>query len=493
MLKDKIKTLASDTLTYGVFQILGRFLTALLTPLYSNYLSPTDNGTVAYLFSILIFAQFIYIFGMESAFFRFYSQNDDAKNKKVFTTAFVLITSLGFLFTAIFLIFSNSFSEMIIGNDTPSALYIFQIVCFIPLLDGLISIPAGRLRMQRKIKKFATLHLIFVILAVGLTSYFIMFTSLGVLGVFAAQLIVCLFKVAVFLPDILRMLDLKLDFLLFKDMLKFGVPTLPANISAIALQVADRPIMKLFITNAEIGIYQIVAKLALPMLLLVTVFDYAWKPFFLNHFNDDDAKKLFSRVLTYYILVASVVWLFVSLFIDYIVRIPLWDGRYFIHPDYWGGIGIATLIMLGYLINGMTTNFAAVFHIEKKTKYLPITIGFSALASIILNFILVPIIGSIGAAISLVIGYSIGAILMKTLHSKVNYKINYEWKRIIIIGFASVLTLFCGKFVTINFDLTIAFFIKLSIMFGYLLLLKLLGFFTAGELTQLKKIFKMQT
>jgi O-antigen/teichoic acid export membrane protein len=178
------------------------------------------------------------------------------------------------------------------------------------------------------------------------------------------------------------------------------------------------------------------------------------------------------------------------LFIDYVVRIPLWSGKYFIHPDYWDGMGIAIIIMLGYLINGITTNFAAVFHIEKKTKYLPLTIGVSAIASIILNFILIPIFGSWGAALALVFGYSMGAIFTKILHKKIDYKINYEWKRIAIIGFASVLTLFFGKFITNSFDLTVAFFIKIGILFCYLLLLKVFGFFTAGELSQIRKIFR---
>ena len=72
MIRDKIKSLASDTLTYGVFQTLGRFLSFMLTPLYSNYLTKADNGIVAYLFAIIAIVVYIYSFGMEAAFFRFF-------------------------------------------------------------------------------------------------------------------------------------------------------------------------------------------------------------------------------------------------------------------------------------------------------------------------------------------------------------------------------------------------------------------------------------
>jgi O-antigen/teichoic acid export membrane protein len=69
--------------------------------------------------------------------------------------------------------------------------------------------------------------------------------------------------------------------------------------------------------------------------------------------------------------------------------------------------------MLGYMINGITTNIAAVFHIDKQTKYISLSVGISALISIALNFILVPIIGSVGAAVSLICGYLVGMFFMK--------------------------------------------------------------------------------
>jgi O-antigen/teichoic acid export membrane protein len=489
MLQDKLKTFASDTLTYGVFQMLGRLFTFLLTPLYSNYLTPNQNGVMAYMFSLLVVVQFIYVFGMEAAYFRFYDKKDETQNKKVFSTAYLTIAGLGFIFTALMLAFSVQLGDAVIGDAVPDATRIFQIVCMIPFFDGLLIIPYGRLRMQHRIKRFAITRFLIILLSVILNAYFVMFAKWGVTGVFLGQLISSLVGVVVFLPDVLQMFNFHFEKKLFTDMLKFGLPTLPSNLSAIALQVADRPIMKLFITNEEIGIYQINAKLAVPMLMLVTVFDYAWKPFFLTHFEDDDAKPLFARVLTYYILIGSLLWLVVSLFIDYIVRIPLWGGRYFIHPSYWDGMGIVTLIMLGYFVNGITTNFAAVFHIEKKTLYLPIAVGISAIASIGLNFCLIPIFGASGAAISLLCSYIIGAIMMKIFQKNVTYKIHYEWRRIAILGISAIAVMLVAKVATSEAPLTVAFLIKFAFVILYIALLRIFGFFTKGEMVQLKKIF----
>lgn len=504
MLADKIKSFASDTLTYGLFNTLGRLLTFLLTPLYSNYLTPAENGMLAYMFSLLVFAQFFYVFGMEASFFRFFNNNENNNNlqsavdnetqnnynKKVFSASYFVIFFIGGICTILLIIFSAPLSNIFIGADVPNAIYIFQIVVFIPFFDEMATISLGKLRLQKQVKKFATIKLLIIVLSVILCAFFLMETNLGVLGIFLGQLIAGFVCFIYFLPTIIKNLDLNIDFKLFKEMFIFGLPTLPSNLSLIALQVADRPIMKLFLNNSDIGIYQINAKLSVPMLMFVTIFDYAWKPFYISHFKDEDAKPLFSRILTYYVFAASIIFLIITFFMNYIVRIPLWNGKTFIHSDYWGGLSVIGIIALGYLINGITTNFAAVFHIAKKTKYLPVAVGTSAIISIVLNFVLLPIIGIVGAALSLLIGYTSGMIIMKVLQSRVSYKINYEWKRIFTIAISCLFIFLVGNYLSLHFDLTIAFIIKIVLMALYILLLKLFGFFTKGELAQIKKLFK---
>jgi len=242
---------------------------------------------------------------MEAAYFRFFKKDDFLKNKKVFSTAYFTIALCGIISTFFLLFFSTPLSQLTIGSDNSDALLIFQIVCLIPLFDCLVVVPYGRMRMERRIKQFAIARLVMIIIAVFLSAYFVIFTELGVIGVFLGQLIACFLAFLYLSPQIIKMLDFNFDKNLFKDMLKFGLPILPSNLSAILLQVADRPILKLFLSSNEVGIYQINAKLAVPMLMFVSIFDTAWKPFFLQQFKELDARKLFSRILTYYILASS--------------------------------------------------------------------------------------------------------------------------------------------------------------------------------------------
>jgi uncharacterized membrane protein YfcA len=92
--------------------------------------------------------------------------------------------------------------------------------------------------------------------------------------------------------------------------------------------------------------------------------------------------------------------------------------------------------------------------------------------------------------VSLVCGYFAGMIFMKLFTKNVSYKINYEWKRIAIIAISSIIILIIGKYITKELDLELAFFIKFGLLILYLISLKVLRFFTPGELEYIKKIFK---
>ncbi|MGB9913715.1 MAG: hypothetical protein ACPLRO_10150, partial [Candidatus Kapaibacteriota bacterium] len=84
-MKSRILSLFGDTLIYGIFIIVGRFLTFLLTPFYTNFLTVEEVGDVGNFFALIAFVNVIYSFGMDAAFFRFYNKDNEAQGKMAFT------------------------------------------------------------------------------------------------------------------------------------------------------------------------------------------------------------------------------------------------------------------------------------------------------------------------------------------------------------------------------------------------------------------------
>jgi O-antigen/teichoic acid export membrane protein len=159
------------------------------------------------------------------------------------------------------------------------------------------------------------------------------------------------------------------------------------------------------------------------------MFQYAWQPFFLNNAGEQNAKQIFSKVLTLFVIVGSFIWVLISLFVGDLAAIEVFEGVTIIGKEFLSGIYIVPLILLGYLFHGLYINFMAGMYIEEKTKYFPLITGIGAASNVIVNFALIPVIGMTGAAIATPVSYFL---IAATLYFTVQrfYPIQYELWRI---------------------------------------------------------------
>jgi O-antigen/teichoic acid export membrane protein len=310
-----------------------------------------------------------------------------------------------------------------------------RIAAFIPFFDALVLIPFARLRMQRRPRAFALMRLAAIIVNVALNAVFVVMLGFHVEGVVLAGVASSAFSFLLFLPSLIssRRRDHENEGekrrALFKDMVRFGLPTVPASFSSIMVQVIDRPLLLILTSSAVVGMYQTNFRLAIPMMMFITVFEYAWKPFYLTHRDDDDAKGLFARVLTWFTVVCGAIFLVTALFMPFVVQLPFIGGR-FINPLYWDGMTIIPIIMFAYFFNGVFINMAAGLHITKKTGWLPLATGAAAIVNVVATLVLVPLWHIEGAAWAKVAAYVTGAIILAVYVQKV-YPVSYEVGRII--------------------------------------------------------------
>ncbi|MBX3042762.1 MAG: polysaccharide biosynthesis C-terminal domain-containing protein [Candidatus Kapabacteria bacterium] len=486
----KIKKLGSDTLIYGFATVFGRFLNFLLTPIYSNLLFGTEYEFIIYIYALLAFINVIYSFGMESAFFRFYSHDNKEQASKVFTHSFLIINIISVAFTAIILISSDFIASIIANPEVTSAAYLIRLAALIPMLDAAILIPMGYMRMTNQAKKFATIRFSLIFLTVAFNLILLIGFELQAEGVLYAQLIASSIGVIYLLPMIVKKFLAQIDNKLFIRMLKFGLPTIPANLAAIILQVADRPILtELTDSFRDVVTYQVNYRLGIPMMIFVTVFEYAWKPFYLSHFKDSHAKELFARIFTYFTLAAALIFLTISMFIGYIVRIPGIGGEYFINPEYWSGMHIIPIILFAYYFNGVFTNLSAGLLIEKKTQYLPLAVGIAALVNIAVNFVLIPKMGYEGAAWATLAAYFVSVLIIYFIVMKI-FPVNYEWRRVALILVATAGIFFTDKYLTGFIENNILIVFKVSLLIIFFCMLYLFKFFGSNEIEILKKFIK---
>ncbi len=426
-MRQKIKELGKDTAVYGISTIVGRFLNFLLTPFYTHFITPGEMGIQTNVYAFVALFNVIYLYGMETAFMKFRARTEETDSGRVYSTATwtVGLTSLGLSL----LLLGLRRPLIALMAIPPAYAGIFLYLPAILLFDSLAVIPYANLRMERRAGKFAAIRLGNIALTLGLNLFFFLKLRLGIEGIFAANLAASLFSWLLLWPDIGRNLRRVFDRALLKRMLDFGIPYLPSNLSSIVVSVIDRPVVLLLSGATALGLYTTGHKLGIFMMLVVQMFQYAWQPFFLNHAGDPEARPLFARVLTLFVLAASLLWVVVSLFIEEAARFPLLRGQTLIEARFLPGISVVPIILLAYLFNGIYVNLQAGVTISGKNRCLPLVTGAGALVNVAANFLLIPHFGIIGAALAVLAAYVVmtGGLLY---YSQKYYPVPYEFAKI---------------------------------------------------------------
>jgi len=480
---DKLKSLSKDTLIYGSSTIIGRFLNFFLIPFYTHKFLPAEYGILAILYSYIAILNVFFSIGLESGYMKFASTLETGTKKQNFSNPYIIVFLNSLFLSALIFIFSSHLSEIFQIEEKYS--YLIRYSALILLFDTIILIPFAYLRLHNKAKSFAGIKIVNILINVILNFILISYLNFGIEAVFISNLISSVITFILLLPVLKQNFDLSFSRELVSELLRFSIPYIPAGIAANIVQIIDRPILKYLTDDKTVGIYQANYKLGIFMMLVVSMFEFAWRPFFLNNAKDPDAKSIFSKVLTLFVMLSSFFFLIISVFIGDIVKMDLPFGYNLIGKAYWAGLSIVPVILFAYLLNGMYVNFMAGIYIEKKTKYLPLITGLGAVSNIIANFILIPKFSYMGAAIATLISYLIMMLGIYYVSNKY-YKINYEYKKIGLIFLSLAITTALYYFVTGSMN--ISWYVKIAFPVIFVLLMLILRIINISSIRKILPI-----
>ncbi|MDA8130039.1 MAG: oligosaccharide flippase family protein [Elusimicrobia bacterium] len=419
MFKD-LKALGKESLIYGLSTVAARLLNFLLLPFYTHYLAPADYGVSAALFSYIAFFNILFQHGMDQAYMRHYGERD-----RSLAAAFYGVAVVSVLFAALMGVFPGQLAEA--GGIGVANARLVLYSALILLFDALSAPLFADLRMAHRALRYALLRLLTVAVNVGLNLLLIVHLGRGVSGIFEANVVSSvLAALLVMLPELPR-LKPAFDAALYRSMLAFALPLVPAGLGSMAVQVIDRPIMLKLTNEATLGIYQAAYRLGIFMMLIVSMFDQAWRPFFIERASRPEAPGLFARVLTFFAIGASWVTLGLSFFVADVVKYPVF-GRSLIFKAYWGGLGLVPVVLWAYVFNGLYINFLAPVIIAKRTARVMGATLLGAAVNVAANLVLIPRFGMLGAAWATFAAYFCMALFMY-LAGRGFYHVPYEWGR----------------------------------------------------------------
>lgn len=405
-----LKNLVSQTAVYGLSSIVGRFLNFLLVPLYTRVFVAGEYGVVTQMFAYVSFLAIIFTYGLETAFFR-YSEKEKG-NPNIYSTALISIILSSISLTGILILFSPQIAEALSTGPHSVLPQYISWFALVLALDAIAAIPFARLRQENDALRFAVIKVINILTNVGLNIFFLIVCpklingsfhsviamiyspSLGIGYVFLSLLVSNVITLLLLTPEILR-IHYKFDSQLWKSMIIYALPLMIAGFAGMINETFDRILLPILIPDKstameQIGIYGACYKLSILMTLFVQTFRYAAEPFFFSHSSKENAREVYSRVMHYFVIVCSFIFLAIMMYIDIV--------KYFIGSEYRSGLKVVPVLLMANLCLGVYYNLSIWYKLTGQTKWGAWLSMFGAVITLALNFWWIPIMGYMGAA-----------------------------------------------------------------------------------------------
>lgn len=437
-----LRRLATTGAAYTAASILSKVIAVALLPLYTRYLTTEDYGAAEILFAAVVTASIIVRFGLIEAILRFYYL-DEEDPKRVVSSTFAGLFWLSTLGALIALPFAGPLSELLLpdaeklGGSAPELVRIaIAGLWVLTMWEYMLTL----FRLEERARAFFVTTILNVVAAIVLTVVLVVGLDEGARGL----LIGSYATGAVFVVGLIvlqwRRLSLRFDPALLRRLFRFGLPTMPAEVSLYLLNFVDRIIIVRTLGLAEAGLYSLAVKFAQAVNVLVRGFQLAWPPLAYSIRDDDQARRTYATVVTLFVAGCSFVVTGMWLFSRWIVR-ALADPKFF---DSYEAIGLVTVAVTLYalylvlvVILGRTGRTE--FNLPAALAALAVNIG--------LNLVLVPWLGIAGAGLALVASYLVVLGLMYVFTQRL-FPVPYEWGRLLrvvltvaaLVGLAELVT-----------------------------------------------------
>ncbi len=414
-----LRKLASDTAIYGISTMLGRFLSYLLVALHTKLFLADQLAVQVQLYAYAGISLVLYTFGMETAFFRYARKEED--RQQYYNLILSAVITVSFIGSGLMFVFAQSIASYI---QYPENARLVQWFAIIMATDAIVSIPFARLRLEGKGKKFVMIRVLNILISIFLNLFFLIICKDIYEGKYLISLqpFINLFYEVNRAPDLIilanllanltffwmlrkELLDFKFQFNreLFKPVWVYAFPIMIMNAAGVINMLYDRSVMQFLLpknfypgrtTKEAIGIYGQCYKLSIFMNLAIQAFKYAAEPFFFSKGEDKNAPEVFARIMKYFIIICVMMWVAISVNVDLLAEIFL--KRKIYHE----GLSIVPWLLAGFLFLGIYYNLATWFKLTDKTKYGTYLTITGASVTILVSYILVPIVGYLGFAMA---------------------------------------------------------------------------------------------
>lgn len=475
-----LKSSVRDTVIYSIGTFSSRLSGFVLVPLYTNnaYLSETDYGVLNLVEANLQIFISVFGLGLCYAFERWYYDKEFIdKRNSIFFTILCVTGCISLSLVAALFPLSATLSGILFEN--PAYADIFQLMIVNAGLEIIAQTPNSLIRLREKPVLFTAANLSKLITSIIATVVFIVHLGLGLKGVYYAQLLGILVYFVILSGFLLSHIKIGFEWKILKDMVRFRFPFLLPVIALNVFNFNDRFVLSNMVGVIDAGVYSLGAKLANTIkVFLITAIWLAITPTIYKMMNDPYNKRFYSKVMTY---LSFTVIIFVMIFSFYGREVVMLLAK---EDSYMEAYKVIPIVSLGIFF-GLLKDISMIgLNITKKTKSIATTTILVTVINLLLNILLVPSLGIIGAACSGLIAQFIFFVIIYIIAQKY-YTIPYETGKVtIMIVVAAILYIFASLSEPLDIWFRVP--LKFILICSFPFILYIVGFYEAIELASIK-------
>jgi len=447
-----IKKLAGQTAWYGLSSIAARFISYLLVPYLTYKFTESAYGEMSIVYSFIPFLNVIVTHGMETAYFKFGSKENEEKIYHTSSFSMMMVTAVVLM---VLVKFSAPIAQLLQITAHPE--YI-TLIAWVVGLDALATIPFSRLRLESKPKKFAFIKIGGILLNIFATYYFISMLppylqthpnsilsswykpDWAVGYVLLAGIVQNVF-VLLLLKKEIGALRFSFDFDLWKQMMLYSLPLILVGFGGMINETFDRIMLGWWApggspeaNKAIVGIYSACYKLSILITISVQAFRMGAEPFFFKQAQMDNAPKTYARVMKFFVITLCIMFLMVVLYLD------IWK-EFIRNPAMYVGLNVVPILLMANMFLGVYYNLSIWYKLSNKTMAGAWITILGAVITLTINFFAIPYFSYMASAWATFFCYGTMMYVSFKWGQKV-YPIPYATKKLIAYFVITVLLYF---------------------------------------------------
>ena len=400
----KFKLFVENMLIYGLGGIISKVIPLIMVPIVTRIMPDKSYYGISDMSYVIIsFATAFAVMGMYDAMYRmFFEKEDEDYKKSICSTALVFTLGTSVVVFLLMLLLKEYIAAFFLKDRGLSNL--IYIVAIATLVGGTNSIVSAPTRMQNKRKVFLVANTISPILSYSIAIPLLL-KGYYVIALPLAALIANLTIEISFLILNRQWFSIKnVDFSLLKPLLVIAIPLFPNFLVYWLFDSCDKVMITRLIDIGASGVYSVGAKLGQASQLIYTAFAGGWQFFAFSTMKEKEQVKSNSLVFEYLGIIS-----FVASMLVFVFAYPIYDLLF--TKEYVSGYIVAPYLFMAPLMQMLFQIAANQFLVVKKTWPNVFILGVGALANVIINLALIPVLGIEGAAVATLLGYVISDII----------------------------------------------------------------------------------